>query len=232
LEYLSNIELYFCKIVNKEQNCFFLEDDEFKHCIKVMRNKKAQQIYATDGTGNLFKAEIAEINKNTLKAEILNTITYQNSNSNITFCIPNLRNPERLKFAFEKCTELGFTKMIIFNSARSVNKNINISRLNKIVLTAIKQSLRTYLPEINSAEEIKSINSSNKIVILFDQHSDMQLNSLSINKDKEYLFVFGPEGGLTEEEIITLKPDKIVKLSENRLRSETAIIKAASILSL
>jgi len=230
LEYLSDIELYFCKTINRDLNYFLLEEDEFKHCIKVMRNKKGQEIYATDGAGNLFKAKISEIDKNTLKAEISKVITYQNSNDNITFCIPNLRNPERLKFALEKCTELGLTNIVIFNSIRSINKNINTERLNKIVLSALKQSLRTFLPEITFAKEIKSINIFNKSVIYFDQHSDIQLNSLSINKSEEYLFIFGPEGGLTEEEIILLNPCKIFKLSENRLRSETAIIKAASVL--
>lgn len=207
-----------------------MEDDEFKHCIKVMRNKNRQNIYATDGTGNIYEAVITDINKESLKAEILNVQTYQNSFSNFIFCIPNLRNPERLKFALEKCTELGVTDFIIFNSERSINKNINIERLNKIVLSALKQSLRTFLPEINFLQSLKDLDTSDKRVIIFDQHSEIKLNSLTIKKDEEYLFIFGPEGGLTKEELTVLNPDKIIKLSENRLRSETAIIKAASIL--
>ncbi len=230
MEYLSDIELYFCKTVYKEQNYFLLEDDEFKHCIKVMRNKKGQRIYATDGAGNLFEAEISEINKNFLKAEISDIKTYQNPYTNFTFCIPNLKNPERLKFALEKCTELGVTNFIIFNSERTISKNINHSRLTKIVFSALKQSLRTYLPEIHIANQLKEINTQNKIVIIFDQSSEVYLKDLTFNQNEEYLFVFGPEGSLTQEEIKFLNPDKIVKLSENRLRSETAIIKAASIL--
>ncbi len=230
MEYLSDIELYFCKTINKEKKYFLLEDDEFKHCIKVMRNKNRQNIYATDGTGNIYEAVITDINKESLKAEILNVQTYQNSFSNFIFCIPNLRNPERLKFALEKCTELGVTDFIIFNSERSINKNINIERLNKIVLSALKQSLRTFLPEINFLQSLKDLDTSDKRVIIFDQHSEIKLNSLTIKKDEEYLFIFGPEGGLTKEELTVLNPDKIIKLSENRLRSETAIIKAASIL--
>jgi len=230
LEYLSDIELYFCKTVYKEQNYFLLEDDEFKHCIKVMRNKKGQKIYATDGAGNLFEAEISEINKNFLKAEISGTKTFQNPYTNFTFCIPNLKNPERLKFALEKCTELGVTNFIIFNSERTIAKNINLSRLNKIVFSALKQSLRTYLPEIHIANQLKEIDTHNKKVIVFDQNSEVYLKDLTFNQNEEYLFVFGPEGSLTKEEIKFLNPDNIVKLSENRLRSETAIIKAASIL--
>ncbi|MDY0082696.1 MAG: RsmE family RNA methyltransferase [Ignavibacteriaceae bacterium] len=230
MEYLSDIELFFCKTIYKEKKYFLLEDDEFKHCIKVMRNKKGQKIYATDGTGNVYEAVITDINKESLKAEILNVKTYQNSFSDFIFCIPNLRNPERLKFALEKCTELGITNFIVFNSERSINKNINMERLNKIVLSALKQSLRTFLPEINFLKSLKDLDTSDKRVIVFDQHSEIKLNSLTIKKDEEYLFVFGPEGGLTKEELTILNPDNIIKLSENRLRSETAIIKAASIL--
>ena len=230
MEYLSEIELYYCKILSNEQNCFVLDGDEFKHCIKVMRNKAGNKIYSTDGVGNLYEALIEEISKDSLIAKILSVRTYKDIYSNITFCIPNLRNPDRIKFALEKCTELGITKFIVFNSQRSINKNINIDRLDKVVLAALKQSLRTHLPKILSLKNLQCLDIKNQDVILFDQSSNKYLKDITIDKEKNYIFIFGPEGGLTQDEIKMLNPFLTLKLSENRLRSETAIIKAASIL--
>lgn len=230
MEYLSDIELYFSRTIILEQNYFILDGDEFKHCVKVMRNKTGNKIYSTDGSGNLYEALIEEISNDSLKAKILNVKSYKDCNDNITFCIPNLRNPERLKFALEKCTELGVTKFIVFNSQRSINKNINIERLDKIILAALKQSLRTHLPKILSLKNLQSLDIKNQVVILFDQGSNKYLKDIAIDKEKNYIFIFGPEGGFTQEEIKMLNPFLTLKLSENRLRSETAIIKAASIL--
>ena len=230
MEYLSDIELYHCNTIVREENYFLLEEDEFRHCTVVMRNKEGQKIIATDGLGNLFEASIEEIQKDHLKAKILNVKNYVNKFDHITFCIPNLKNPERLKFALEKCTELGLTDFIIFNSSRTIAKNVKLERLNKIVLSALKQSLRTYLPKIHFIDQLNNINKGEKKFILFDQKADTYLNNFSLNRNENYAFIFGPEGGFTNEEISLLNPSKILKLSENRLRSETAIIKAASIL--
>ncbi len=230
MEYLSDIELYFCKTKNFEKNFFVLEGEEFKHCTKVMRNKVGYKIFATDGVGNIYEASIEEIDKDSLTAKILNVRTYHNNSENITFCIPNLKNPERSKFALEKCTELGITDFIIFNSSRTINKNVNIERLNKIVLAALKQSLRAHLPKIQFKDHLNDINKTNKKIIVFDQHGQTDLISFSFSENEEYMFVFGPEGGLTIDEKDLLNPTATLKLSDNRLRSETAIIKAASIL--
>lgn len=230
MEYLSNIELYFSNTLDLEKNFIFLEGEEFKHCIKVMRNKEGYKIFVTDGLGNIYQATIVEIFKDHLKADISGVKTYQNNFYNITFCIPNLKNPERLKFALEKCTELGLTNFIVFNSVRTINKKVNIERLNKIVLSALKQALRAFLPKIDFIDNLTEIKKSDKKVILLDQNASNHLSSITLNKDEEYFFVFGPEGGLTDNEKLLLNPIATIKLSENRLRSETAIIKAASIL--
>ena len=95
----------------------------------------------------------------------------------------------------------------------------------------MKQSLRSYLPVV---DEIKSLNEIAKMdsdIILFEQNSAKNIKDLKIKRERKYTFVFGPEGGLDQKELDLVSNDQIYNLAENRLRSETAIINAASILA-
>lgn len=196
-----------------------------------MRNKINDKIFATDGYGIIFEGVITEIKKDRLIAKVLKDHTYKNELQNFTFCIPNLKNPERLKFALEKCTELGITRFILFNSERTVSKGLNIDRLNKIVISAMKQSLHSFLPEIEIIDSIKELKNKPGEVIFFDQQSSNKFAEQNFDHSKNYLMVFGPEGGLTNKEIQEINPTITFRIIGNRLRSETAIIKVASIIS-
>jgi RsmE family RNA methyltransferase len=95
----------------------------------------------------------------------------------------------------------------------------------------MKQSLHSYFPRIISADSIKELLNTNYQIILFDQSSNLILDKNSFDSKTKYLFIFGPEGSLSDNEIKTLNPNLIFNLGSNRLRSETAIVKCASILS-
>lgn len=232
MEYLSNIELYICSIHSVADNDFEISGEEFHHAVNVMRNKIGDQIFATDGNGKIFAGKIIEIGKENLKAEIFKFYTYTNELENFTFYIPNLKNPERLKFALEKCTELGITNFIIFNSERTLNKTINLSRLEKIVIAAMKQSLRSFIPKVKIAKSVTELFKSEYELIIFDQSSKQKLNEFNFDMEKNYLLIFGPEGSLSENELKIINTQFVFNLGNHRLRSETAIVKCASILSL
>lgn len=231
MEYLSKIELYHTKTISDDGSDFYLIEEEFHHAIKVMRNKIGDKIFATDGCGNIFEGLVVEINKVHIIAKITNTNSYKNELDNFTFCIPNLKNPERLKFALEKCTELGITRFILFNSERTVSKGFNADRLNKLVISAMKQSLRAFLPKLELINSIRELRNFTGEKILFDQLSFNKLGEQNFDRSEKYLMIFGPEGGLTDKEIQEINPAKTYRLTGNRLRSETAIIKAASVIS-
>ncbi len=230
-KYLSNIDLYHCSSVSDDGQLFSLAEEEFRHAMKVMRNKIDDKIFATDGYGNIFEGVVKEIKKDRLIAKVKRNHIYKNELQNFTFCIPNLKNPERLKFALEKCTELGITRFILFNSERTVSKGFNTERLNKIVISAMKQSLRTFLPKIEIANSIKELKNLTGEKIIFDQLSLNKLEGKIFDISKKYSMIFGPEGGLTHGEIQEINPAITFRLIGNRLRSETAIIKVASIIS-
>jgi 16S rRNA (uracil1498-N3)-methyltransferase len=228
-QYLSNIELYYSPdgIIN---NRILIKDEDFNHIIKVMRHSVQDIIYTTDGQGSIYESQINSIGKKSLTTEPLKTYHYENDKQNIFFCIPKLKNSDRFEFALEKCVELGITNFIIFESKRTLSKGAKTDRWKKILISAMKQSLRSYLPEIKVVNSVKDIFSLNGGKIGFEQNSTNKISSLNIIPDVNYYFIFGPEGGLNNDELELFNPENLYNLVENRLRSETAIIKAASLL--
>ena len=137
---------------------------------------------------------------------------------------------------FIKSIELGITNFIVYKAERSIAKRNKIERWNKIALAAMKQSLRSFLPKIEFAKSVIEIDKFEGDKILFDQLFSDSINNYAKNLSSGTLssnqyFIFGPEGGLTENEIHSFKNPQRLKLSSNRLRSESAIVYAATILN-
>ena len=228
LAYLSNIELYYSHPDFFSGNSVKVIGEEFAHLTRVMRHKTDDDIYVTDGCGKIYTCRITDVDKTFLAADILSVETYVNKFHNIYFCIPKLKSPERFEFALEKCVELGITNFIIFESMRTVAKSNKVERWEKILLAAMKQSLRSYLPKINSLTNFKNILALDGNKILFEQNAEKKLSKLKLSDDKNYYLIFGPEGGLDKMEIESAGTENLYQLTENRLRSETAIVFAAT----
>lgn len=226
---LSNIELYYSSEEHISDETISLAGDEFNHAVKVVRNKIGDIIYITNGTGSIFKTEISFIENDKLSVKIIETVKTENKFENIFFCIPKLKNPDRFKFAIEKCVELGITNFIIFESKRTIARGTNIKRWEKIALAAMKQSLRAYLPKIKLVKNLPDIAESSGEKIIFEQNAKRKFQ-FEFEMDEKYYFIFGPEGGLTEDELKLFDTDLIYSLSDHRLRSETAIVKVASLI--
>lgn len=227
MNYLSRVELYYSSEEIKENNINISAED-FKHIIKVMRHSIGDEIYITNGTGEIFLSVIKGIKKDFLISSIKKLLKYENKSANIFFCIPKLKSNERLEFALEKCTELGITNFIIFDSERAIHKSDKKERWQKIVLSAMKQSLRSYLPNIEIVNSLNEILNLDGRKILLEQNSEKKISGVKINPEEKCFFIFGPEGGLSKEEMNLF--DEKYKLADNRLRTETAIIKCASII--
>ena len=231
MEHLSNIELYYSEPKNFSDNSAMIMGDEYRHITKVMRHKIGDVIYFTNGLGNIYSGRIDSITKSAIMVKIDKKYQYENKFKNIYLCLPKLKSPDRFEFAIEKCVELGITNLIIYDSKRAVAKGSKIGRWNKVALSAMKQSLRSYLPKLNEYKSIEEIIKIDCEVIIFEQNSEINIEELNISATKKYYFVFGPEGGLDQEELDFVNKSQIYSLAENRLRTETALVKFASILS-
>jgi len=227
LEYLSNIELYYSDLEARDE-IIIVSGEEFKHISKVMRHSPGDEIFVTDGEGKIFKGVIEKILKDFAEVRIAETLSYVNKKKEFTFCLPRLKNPERFEFALEKSAELGITTFIVFNSSRTISKGIKIDRWNKILLSAMKQSLLSFLPSIRDGGSLKDLIRLEGEKIIFDQSGKRKFARNMVKPGEKYYFIFGPEGGLTRDELNFFNEDNIVKLSDNRLRTETAVVKCAA----
>ena len=230
LEYLSNIELYFTSIQGISAEKIIIEGEEFKHITKVMRHVVGDEIYVTNGCGNIFKTRINMLNISFVELLIQKIYNYENRLKSIFFCIPKLKNPERFEFILEKCTELGITNFIIYDAERAITKGNKIERWNKILLSAMKQSLRSYLPKISLGGSIEEIYEKSGLKLVFEQNSKLDFEKSKCDLSINSYFIFGPEGGLTERELDLFNNFEKYNLADNRLRVETAAIKCASLL--
>lgn len=227
---LSNIELYYSHLCDLKSRIITIAGGECNHILNVMRHKINDEIYITNGKGQIFKSRVIEINKENVEARILNEFKFEERFHNITFCIPVLRNSDRFEFAIEKCTELGVTKFIFYKAKRSVPKIINQLRVEKILIAAMKQSLLSWLPQWKYTNSMKDLELIMAKKIIFEQNSEVYFSRELLKPEINYLLIFGPEGDFIIEELNELNSFEKYKLAENRLRTETAIIKAASLI--
>lgn len=246
---LSNVELYFSPIKNINENKIIISGDEFYHIVNVMRHKINDIIYVTSGDGKIYKSKVTAVEKQHIIVNSIENWEETNKFSNITFCLPQLKSRDRFEFALEKCVELGVTNFIIFDAERSIKRKPKIERWEKILLSAMKQSLRAFLPAIKFVENLQNLNHlydennhienfKESVKIIFEQNAEISFKNYLLNdflqkqmKQKKLIFIFGPEGGLTKKELQQFNNKIIVKLSDKRLRSETAVVTSAAVIS-
>lgn len=229
--HLTNIELYFSLYTTAAD--VSIVGEEAHHIMKVMRHTVGDEIFVTNGKGKIFRAEITSTEKNEVKADIKKIFDYQNRLSNFTICLPRLRTADRFEFALEKCVELGFTNFVVFESSRTIASGDKSTRWIKIAISAMKQSLHSYLPQIKYFRKFEEINNLDGCKIIFDQNAKESFSS-SLKKfenSEKFILIFGPEGGLTDDEIKLIQPRQIFSITSNRLRAETAVISVASLIS-
>ena len=227
---LSDIELYYSKLVDLKSGLITIESEESNHILNVMRHGTNDEIYITNGEGKIFKSQIVATSKKNVISKIQKEYSYEEKFPNIKFCIPSLRSAERFEFAFEKCTELGVTNFIIYQAKRSVPKKVNLVRVEKILVAAMKQSLLSWLPKVKYINSLKELNLTKGEKIIFEQDSEVYFSRELLKPDMNYLLIFGPEGDFAPDELNSLTSSVKYNLAENRLRTETAIIKAAALL--
>lgn len=230
MEFLSNIELYFTNPRNVNSNKVVVEGEECRHISKVMRHSSGDKLYITNGLGKIFETKILTATSDITETVIENVLEYDNPLRKVFFCIPKIKSPDRFEFILEKCTELGITNFIIYNAERAVASSEKIERWNKVLLAAMKQSLRSHLPKIYVEKSLKEISLKEGIKYVFEQESVNRFSGLSLDNSQNVYFIFGPEGGLSQKELSLFSKTEIYKIADNRLRTETAVIKCASLL--
>lgn len=209
-----------------------LEDQEAAHCSLVLRKKVGEIIYVIDGKGNRYKSRIESVSKNVVACSILETDT-RTQTENITIAIAPTKNKDRLEWMVEKLVEIGVERIVLMNTKNTERTRTNINRLEKKAISAVKQSLRFYIPEIVVMEyvDVLKIEATAKYIAHCYPEQSKSACRLLDNKSTDTLILIGPEGDFTTQEVE--QAFKLgfqgLDLGEFRLRTETAAIVAVTI---
>lgn len=210
-----------------------LDLDEQLHITKVLRMREGEEIFVTDGKGNLVKGNLVfEGKKVSLDvSEIKENLP--DFSPKLHIAIAPTKNIDRIEFFVEKAVEMGISEITFILTEKTERKNISIDKLRKQAIGASKQSHRFHFPKVNDltkfSDFMKSLNPENTFVA----HCNESLERVSLNdfpKFENYTFLIGPEGDFSDKEIQLLaeKGVKAVSLGNQRLRTETAGIFVAA----
>ncbi len=220
------------------EDVILLTGDEHFHLSHVLRSKVGDQILATDGKGMTCLCLIQAIDRNGTTCKVIEERRNFNS-SRRGFCVglAVLKPVSKLELAIEKCTELGAGEFLVFNTERSWKVGLRPERIADIIVSAVKQSLQSEIPELRIVEDLNEallMCRRYKLKLVLHEKSETMIDEI-LNKENETLSAIalvGPEGGFTENEISFLVSEgfKSVRVGSSRLKSETAAIKIASLL--
>ena len=218
---------------NKSDSDIILDEIDSKHLSKSLRKKVGDIIRVTNGEGIEIKGEIIRLGKN-IKIKIINKIKHRKKDISIHIAMSPLKNPSRFEWFVEKSTEIGISEITPIITKFSEKKKVNINRLNKIIISSMKQSNQFYLPKVNpiiSFEDFLKFNKDYKLIAHLKNSNSF--NKKTIGSKGKIVVMIGPEGGFSEEEILKAGKEKIKEISfgKNRLRSETAGVFAVSIIN-
>lgn len=211
---------------------FELNEEESKHCIKVLRLAAGSMLQLVDGIGGFYDAIIEDPHPKRTKLKIVNKIeNYGKRNHYLHIAIAPTKNIERIEWFLEKAAEIGIDEISPIICDRSERKEIKIDRLNKVITSAVKQSIKAFHPKLNEAIRFSEFISKNTNTQKFIAHC-MEGGKLSI-KDQlkphgNYVVLIGPEGDFTFQELELAINNNFtpISLGDSRLRTETAALEA------
>lgn len=211
---------------------YVLNEDESKHCVRVLRLQSGDRVILVDGKGGFYQAEIVDPHpKKTILKIVTTQLEYAKRNHYLHIAVAPTKNIERIEWFLEKATEIGIDEISFIICDRSERKEVKTDRLTKVVTSAIKQSLKAYHPKLNETTYfknfIKQAQASQKFIAhcVYDDKKELR-DHLQLYAD--CIILVGPEGDFTSNEITVAIDHGFVPitLGNSRLRTETAALEA------
>ena len=215
------------------ENTVIINNEEQQHIVKVLRMKSGEEIFVTDGKGNLAKGNLVFEGKK-VHLEILEIKEkLPNFSPQLHIAIAPTKNIDRIEFFVEKAVEMGISEITFLQTEKTERKNISIEKLTKQAISASKQSLRFHFPKMNDlvkfSDFIKNLDAETTFVAHCNENLE-RIHLRDIDSRENITFLIGPEGDFSDKEIQILadKGIKAVSLGNQRLRTETAGIFVAA----
>ena len=226
------MKLFFGEI---HQDSAILSEEESHHFSKVLRGNEGDKIHVTDGKGNMAECEVVSVSKKAVEAKIIDLKTdFEKKNYYLHVAIAPTKTMERLEFFLEKATEIGIDEITFLQSFHSERKNIKLERIEKIVQSATKQSLKAYLPKVNDLTKFTDFvktdftNFTKCIAHCETDITRMPFENVLQTKPQHILIMIGPEGDFSRDEILLAQENNFtgISLGQQRFRTETAALQA------
>lgn len=227
--------LFYCPDIETKQT---LSEEESAHCVRVLRYSVGDEILITDGRGTTYTARITNPHPKHCDFEIISSEKQASHHAfHLHIAIAPTKNIERMEWAIEKCVEIGVDEITPLLCRFSERKQLRTDRLEKIILSAAKQSLTPYLPVLHELtpydEFIQMANDKWQITneqrfIAHCYKDEKRLLKDEIEQGRDVLVLIGPEGDFSEKEVSNALTVGFVPVSlgNSRLRTETAAVVA------
>ena len=230
---MSNIRLFFSAALSTDMT-YKLDKSQSHYLNKVMRVKE-NEVFSLFNSNGEWEAKVLSISKSIIEFKIIKQLRQkENIKKELWLAFSPIKSNYQ-NFMIQKATELGVTKFLPIIFDRTVVRKINKERLEKIIIEASEQSNRINLPKIEEPQSLNNFLETNSIDLIL---TDLNSNNNKIDKskltDKPVCIIIGPEGDFSEverQEILAFKGVQPIKINENILRSETAVISAISIIN-
>ncbi|SDH55868.1 16S rRNA (uracil1498-N3)-methyltransferase [Pedobacter terrae] len=213
------------------QNTYTLNEEESKHCVRVLRLTIGSIINLVDGKGSFYTAEITADNPKKVSLSVLKVETeFHKRNHYLHVAVAPTKNIDRIEWFLEKATELGIDEVTPIITDRSERRVVKEDRLNKVITAAVKQSIKAYHPKLNDAiafdDFLKEPFDGDQLIAHCIDNGEKRFISELVAPHQKYLILIGPEGDFTPDEVnLALnKGFKALTLGDNRLRTETAAL--------
>lgn len=222
---------FFASDITLDSSEYLLSEDESKHCVRVLRYGIGSEIDLLDGKGNQFRAQIIDNHPKRCKLEIKQVISHPKQVIDIHIAMAPTKNMDRVEWFLEKATELGLTKLTFLKCDNNERNSINMERLQKIAISAMKQSKRYYLPKIEGITPLNQFITNNPNGYIGHCYDEEKIDLKEVNNGGAFLI--GPEGDFSKSEIDFALANgyRAVHMSDFRLRTETAALIALFALS-
>ncbi len=212
---------------NIENGLARLDEEESRHLLTVLRRQPGDPLQITDGKGNFYDAEITEAGKKYAMVRILNTISTPEPPARLHIAIAPTKQIERLEWFLEKATEIGIQEITPLLCRRSERTTIRHDRLEKILVSAMKQSLQSRLPHLNALTPFKQCvqrATESRRLIAWCPETALPPLKTQLHGVADTLILIGPEGDFAPEEVTLAENCGFsgVSLGPTRLRTETA----------
>lgn len=232
------MQLFYNPEINENQKDIEFPRDESKHIVKVLRKNSGDVLEVTNGRGFLFSVRISEANPNRCKAEVIASEKEKPDDWHLHLAVAPTKMNDRYEWFLEKATEIGLHEVTPVICDHSERKHVKLNRFERVLQSAMKQSLRLRLPRLNEAEKLEDFLKKEISGKKFIAHCEEGMQRFQL-KDKigpsaEVTILIGPEGDFSPEEIkLALKNNwQPVSLGNSRLRTETAAIVACHTVAL